>query len=242
MVERFRAFESGKAERPDALLDFVLGRLDPAETVLDVGAGTGRWTIPLARVTSKVTALEPTPAMQEMLAARVAAAGVRNVEVIAASWEDAVVEPHDVVVAAHSMYLSPDLAAFAGKMEAHARRACFMEMRLPPADGVVGELSRVVHGRFHDSPNAVIAYNALHSLGIYVNVLVDDAVRSWTCDSFEAAVERTKRHLRLEASGEYDDLIREMLRRRLVQTDSGYRWPDGMRTALLWWSPSDRSV
>lgn len=238
MVKRFRVREERKAERPDSLLDFVLARTGADATVLDIGAGTGRWTVPLARVARRVTALEPTPGMEEMLRAKVAAADLDNVDVVSSSWEDADVAPHDVVVSAHSIYLSPDLAGFVRKMERHARTACYLEIRIPPADGVVGELTRAVHGRFHDSPNAVIAFNALHSIGIYVNVLAEDALRPWTNDTFEEAFARAKRHLKLESSSAYDALIRKTLARRLTQTEGGYRWPDGLRSALLWWTPA----
>lgn len=237
MVERYRAWERNGTVRPDSLLDVVVNEVGADTTVLDVGAGTGRWTIPLARVARRVTAIEPTAGMEEMLRANLAAAGVTNVAIVPAALEDAVVEPHDVVVAAHSMYTSPDLAAFVGAMERHARAACFMELHLPPADGVIGELTRAIHGRFYDSPNALIALNALHSLGICANLLVEDEAEHWTDETPDEALERARRHLRLDGPSEHDELIRAVLAERLTRTDAGYRWPDGKRAALLWWRP-----
>jgi SAM-dependent methyltransferase len=241
MANRFRTQRHAKAARPDELLDVVVARTGAGASVLDVGAGTGRWTIPLARKARRVTALEPSPAMREMLRAAVTDAGLGNVGVVAGGWEDAEVAPHDVAVAAHSMYTSPDLLGFVRFMDEHAKRACYLEMRLPPADGIIGDLSLRIHGRLHDSPNAVIAYNALHAMSIRVNVLVEEDARYRVDATFEEALARTRSHLRLEEGTEHDDLIRRVLEERLTQTDAGWRWPDGKRSALLWWRPERRA-
>ena len=110
-------------------------------------------------------------------------------------------------------------------------------MRLPPHDGVIGELSRHIYGHSHDSPNAVIACNALYSMGIYVNVVVEEGIHRWTDSTLEEAFTRAKRHLRLESSIDHDELIRSTLARRLKYDNNRYIWPDGMRAALFWWNP-----
>jgi FkbM family methyltransferase len=54
--------------------------------VLDVGPGPGRHTLPLARVTRRVTAVEPSAAMREQLTAAIERERLRNVEVVPAEW------------------------------------------------------------------------------------------------------------------------------------------------------------
>ena len=71
---------------------------------------------------------------------------------------------------AHAMYMSLDFAAFVHKMEAHARRRCYMGIRHFPIDGIIQELSREIYGNPHDGPNFIIAYNALYQMGIYPDV------------------------------------------------------------------------
>jgi hypothetical protein len=109
---------------------------------------------------------------------------------------------------------------------------------LPPSDGIIGELSLSIYGHHHDSPNAIIAYNALYSVGIYANVLVESDIYRWADNTFEEAFARAKRHLRLQSSTTYNTLIRDTLAKRLSLLNNCYVWPDGMRSALLWWSPS----
>lgn len=238
-VHRYEMYSRRKTrERPDPLLDFVLQNIDSQSTVLDVGAGSGRWTIPMARIARSVTAVEPSNTMLNILYQNIAAANLNNIQTVQAPWEEAVVESHDIIVCAHAMYASRELAAFVRKMEHHARNRCYLAVLLPPHNGIIGELSLSIYGHRHDSPNAIIAYNALYSMGIYANVLVEDGIYHWVDTTFEEAFARAKRHLRIESSASHDTFVRDTLTRRLTYTNNSYIWPDGMRSALLWWNPS----
>src|SRR5512140_443080 len=125
MVERWRdlarRLDGGGDQRRDRILEFVEGHLSSETTVIDVGAGVGRWTVPLAEHVRAVTAVEPVPGMRRILEERLAARGLGNVRVVDQPWMEARVKRHDVAVAAYSMYTSPDLAAFGHKMEESAR-------------------------------------------------------------------------------------------------------------------------
>jgi len=225
-------------ERPDTLLDFVVEKLRPEDTVLDIGAGTGRFAIPFARVVRSVTAVEPSPSRAALLRKNAAAEGLTNIHLVDAGWEDAVVAPHDVAFCSHAMYSSPDLVGFVRKMERNARECCFLAMRMPSHDGVMRELSGRIHGQPHDSPNFWVGYKVLYDMGIYANVVMEPLVRCWTDDNLEDALKRARRHLQLGDSTAYDDEIRETLARRLSFRDDRYYWPDGMRSAMTWWEPS----
>jgi hypothetical protein len=72
-------------------------------------------------------------------------------------------------------------------------------------------------------------------------VLVEDDIANWINATVEDAFSRAKRHLHLEASGIiYDELIYSTLNRRLRLSNGVYSRPDGMRSALLWWSPNHK--
>jgi SAM-dependent methyltransferase len=241
LAKSYKVHSDKKDKRPDPLLDCILINVDNETTVLDIGAGSGRWAIPLAGKAKTVTVIEPSGTMIENLRGNIASAGLNNIQIIRSSWEDAVVEPHKISVCSHAMYASHDLAAFVRKMERNTTGTCYLAMRLPPADSIIGELSLGIYGRQYDSPNAIIAYNALYSMGIYANMLVEKDIYPWRDNTFEEAFARAKRHLRLQSSATHDKLIRDTLSRRLSIENNNYIWPDGMRSALLWWSPSPGS-
>ncbi|HSW57363.1 MAG TPA: methyltransferase domain-containing protein [Dehalococcoidales bacterium] len=242
LPRRYQVHTEKKQERPDPLLDYLLTLVDPEMSVLEIGPGNGRWTIPLARKAARVTVVEPSAEMRSILHEKVVSAGLANVSVLSEKWETVKSSGHDLCVCAHSMYRSPDLAFFVRKMEAHAGQLCAMSIRIPPADGIMAELSGKVHDLRQDSPDAIIAFNALYTMGINVNIRVEEGIVHWENRSLEEAFARAKRHLRLENSVQYDSLIKTTLQKRLVNNEGVLRWPDGMRSALLYWNPQSVSV
>ena len=226
---------SSLREEPDLLMLSFAEKLRSTDAVVDIGAGKGRWALYMARLVRRVTAIDASPAMLDILRANIAVAGAANIAVLPGDWESIEVEPHDVALCSHALYASPDFAGYVRKMERAARRLCVLVLRAPSYDGVIGQLSRRIHGGWHDSPNFVIAHNLLREMGIHPDVLMEPTVRPWTDATFDEAVARAKRHLRLGGSTAHDEAIREALRSGLELRDGRYLWPDGMRSALVWW-------
>ncbi len=116
--ERTVAWYQRANERSDyaeKFLEAIPDLLTRSRTALDVGAGFGALTLPLARLMERVTAVEPSSAMAAALRDAVARGRHGNVAVIEAAWGDASVPPHDLVVCAHVSHLlgrgAPFLAA-----------------------------------------------------------------------------------------------------------------------------------
>ena len=231
--------ERRQRDRDDPLMRFVLGRLEDEDTVLDVGAGIGRWSIPMALMCRRVTAVDKLDGMLDILRENAGREKLGNIETIQGDWQEVALGPHDYVLSSHAAYGSPDIVAYARRMESLAHKACYMVLRVPRHDGVLGELSQRIHGCWHDSPNFLVGYNALLRAGIDGDVVMGETGRSWHDDTLEDALGRAKRHLRLH-SGEHDGAIMDVLKERLSLREGEYWWPDWMRSALIWWRPRNR--
>jgi hypothetical protein len=77
-------------------------------------------------------------------------------------------------------------------------------------------------------------------MGIFANVLMEDSGLwdPWTSSSMEEALLEIKRKLNLSNTMEYDDYLHELLSRNLTLRNGRYLWPLGIRSALVYWKPS----
>lgn len=127
---------------PDALAALI----GPDDRVIDVGAGGGRITIPLARRCRELVAVEPSPAMRAVLEEEIARHGVRNIRIVAARWEEATVEPAELVFAAHVTYGIQAIAPFLRKLDAMALRHAALVTMTDPPQTPLAPFWRAVHG------------------------------------------------------------------------------------------------
>jgi protein-L-isoaspartate O-methyltransferase len=235
-ARRFDARVRRKWARDDPHRELIASQIDDKSSVLDIGAGTGQWAMFLAQRARKVTAVEPSPAMLAVLRQNLVTAGVHNVAVIEGAWPQTQVDGHDFSLCSHAMYGSPDLPAFIERMVEVTRRVCYLLLRVPAPDGVMGQVAQRLWDQPHDSPNFWVAYNVLAQMGIYADVLIDEVnFRPWTSPSLEAALGKVKRHFGLEDVSEHDAYLQELLDSQLNYREGEYVWPDGMRSALVYW-------
>jgi ubiquinone/menaquinone biosynthesis C-methylase UbiE len=78
--------KQGYPEPAEDLAVLATHGLGQTSTVVDLGAGTGRFALAAARRFGQVTAVDVSPAMLESLRRRAAAAGVRNLEIVQAGF------------------------------------------------------------------------------------------------------------------------------------------------------------
>lgn len=83
------AEEVARSDGFQQLRDRILTLASPraGDVVVDVGAGTGLLTLPIAQTAKRVWAVDISPAMGEYLRAKAASAGLENVETVTASAE-----------------------------------------------------------------------------------------------------------------------------------------------------------
>jgi SAM-dependent methyltransferase len=107
-VARYDAKEDGDAAGEVRLLE-SLG-LDATSTVVDLGAGTGQFTLAVAPVCLRVVAVDVSPVMLERLRRKVAGTGHGNIECVAAGFltYEHRGEPVDFAYSRYALHHLPD--------------------------------------------------------------------------------------------------------------------------------------
>jgi SAM-dependent methyltransferase len=131
----------------DDLLNTLRSYCAPDATWLDVGAGGGRNALPLALLSQKVIAIEPSPAMRSALSASTQEYGVHNVEILDARWPDGSERINvDYSLMAHVGYDIREINQFIDGLERATRRRCFATLMSRAPSGGFTQFWPEIHG------------------------------------------------------------------------------------------------
>ena len=90
---------------------------------------------------------------------------------MAKRWDEAEVNPADVVISAHVIYMIEDIQAFVVKLVEHAREQVFMPTFMRPPMARYAPFWRWVHGEDRvELPGAAELMQVLWEMGIYPNI------------------------------------------------------------------------
>ncbi|HAS04948.1 MAG TPA: hypothetical protein DCR71_04260 [Dehalococcoidia bacterium] len=167
--------------------------LSPDYSVLDVGGGSGLMAIPIAKKASRVTVLDISNGMLNLLKNKTESLGISNIDIINKNWYEidvkAEIEPHDVVLASRFLPMGNRLQASLENMNTVAKGNCYVTWRADSFDPVEAESCRLLNKEYTPYPEYPVIYNCLYQMGIKADIEIfesqsemyfqdlDDAVR-----------------------------------------------------------------
>jgi molybdenum cofactor cytidylyltransferase len=247
-VERFREVADGRDfyapvrsifradpdRRDDPVLDALRALVVPGETWLDIGAGAGRYALPLARVAGRVIALDASPGMLESLEEDATAHGIDNVVSVLGRWPPGPATPDiaaalgpfpctDVAFIAHVGYDIEAILPFVEAMETSARRLCVAVLMDAQPGSVAAPLWPAVHGEARivlPGMNDLVELLRLRGREPALERVPRDAR---TFESREALVGLVRRQLWVAEGSEADGRLRAALEPLIVEDAGGVR-------------------
>lgn len=236
-AERFARLTRSLDAASDPFVNALREVIRSTDTVLDVGAGAGRYSMPIASSVAAITAVEPSTAMRAELARGAAARGLTNLTVVGSSWETAEVGRHDVAFSANVLYFVPDAVRFIEKLDHHARRACLILHRLDQGGAQVLPLWEEIWGSPRPpEPDALDLFNLLFSIGIRANLRLAPRPAPVRYTTLEGAVSEARQSLDLAPDDPTHDVrIAAFLRGVLIERDGLLVMPPGPQMAIISW-------
>jgi ubiquinone/menaquinone biosynthesis C-methylase UbiE len=231
-----RDYDSGAlANRVPAVLRRVRELVPSGASLLEIGAGTGAFSLALSSTAGKVTALDYSPAMLRVLRSKLDKnPDVQNVTTLLGRWEDTDVEPHDVVLAANSLYRMRDLRCALDKLLRVARCRGIVVWSIGRQDAPQHLVREFVNpGRYRAGPDYVHLVDGLFALDVFAHVEIIEVDDTQHFTSDENAVEGllSWQPITLEELTRGRALLPQILERN----GSGWIWRRKGRIAVIWW-------
>jgi 2-polyprenyl-3-methyl-5-hydroxy-6-metoxy-1,4-benzoquinol methylase len=238
LAERFK---DDPNRQDDPVVNTIAAWLRPDSTVLDVGGGAGRYALPLALRCRQVTVVDPSPSMLEALGQSGEEAGIENVSAVESGWEEADVEPGDVVICANVVYGVADIEPFVRKLEKAAREKVAIVLFMDAPLSRMSPLWEAVHGEKRiDMPGLPELLRVLWEMGIYPNVEMMPATSGGTrvMPSVDVALAIARHFLYIEAGSEKDKRLVEVAPEFVAETPRGVVMKDASERpqGVVWWS------
>lgn len=92
-----------------AILKELIQMVEQGWQVMDIGAGTGVLSLPIAAMGCSITAIEPSEGMRSLFRTKLGAAGTHNVTIVGKRWEDFQTDKEssqDLIIACNSLHLT----------------------------------------------------------------------------------------------------------------------------------------
>jgi SAM-dependent methyltransferase len=154
-------FRADPRRTAEPALDLLRSLVRPGETWLDIGAGGGRYALPLALHAKTVIAVEPSEGMRNVLRDGMAEHGIANIDIVSARWPMDAAPTAEVALMAHIGYDIEEIGPFLDALEASARRLCVAVLVTPSPPHPAEKFWPPIHGEARVSLPALTEFLVL---------------------------------------------------------------------------------
>ena len=225
-------------------LDAMRELTEPDETWIDVGAGAGRYALPLALRLKEVIAVEPSASMRHALRTGIAEHGITNIRIVGAAWPEAAEQlgelpAADIALIAHVGYDIERIGPFLDALEAAVRKRCVAVLTDRSPASVADPFWPLVHGEERVAlPALPELLSVLRARGRETDLQrVERPPR--TFESPAALETFVRRQLFIAPDGAKDRSFKDALRDRIVERDGGWTLadPPAGSIGIVSWEP-----
>ena len=191
IAKKFRKWME-KDDYPKKLLNKI--HTEPEYSILDIGCGEGVITIPLAKKVSKVTAIDLSSEMLELLKEKAQKEGLDNIKYIhgdITSINPDIVEKHDIVIASRALNGIRDIETLLKNIN-EIGKYVYITLKSPEIRKYDVMNDNIFDKKQSNSSSHIYIYNMLYQMGIIANMVKLECKTINTYNNIEEAIDRYK--------------------------------------------------
>jgi 16S rRNA G527 N7-methylase RsmG len=212
--------------------------LNSNDSVIDIGAGTGRLTIPIAKQVKQVTAAEPSQNMAAFLKQKAQQENLTNITHLDVSCQDLKLDQnvsvHDVVISSYALFML-DIEQELLKIDSLAKKTVYLFYSA--SKWMDDEIQRIIFGDVVPLalPHYIYLYNILFDLGILSNVEITEYTHQENYSNLDEALKKYRENYNVNKDKE--NQIVNYLNTILVREADDQLWLRRKRKmAVIWWT------
>nr|WP_319540701.1 class I SAM-dependent methyltransferase [uncultured Methanospirillum sp.] len=220
--------------------------LSSDSTILEIGAGPGVLTIPIAANVKHITAIEPAKGMFQVLKERAQAQNLNNITLIHKKWEDietdSIPNDFDLVIASFSLGM-PDIREAVLKMSGVCKGEViiFWHADIPQFEELYSMVWPSLYGReYIVGPKSDLLFNVLYQMKIYPSVEFFEYYQHQSFSSFQDLQDYFRYQHCLECDLD-NEVFKAYLDRYVTETDGEFIHHERLPCMMFRW-PGDTNL
>ncbi len=203
-------------------------------TCLEIGPGWGNYTFPLSEEVSKLTLVDGSASVLRYLQQYFQ--DEEKVQYIQAKWEEAQVEPHDIVLGVNCYYRIYEMNAALLKMNKLAKKRAIIGMTTGPIQPHYVVLDKEFgYDIKYPRRDYIEILNMLYQLGIYADCELLPLERIYRYDSYEALYHAQSKKI-LSEQFQMED-VKKALANFITEEDGQVVYRHTFYAAIISWEP-----
>jgi SAM-dependent methyltransferase len=234
-------FKVDLRRQDEAALNYLKSLTHPDDRWLDIGAGGGRYALPLALLVREVVAVDPSQSMLGILQASMQEHQIRNIRLLENRWPFENPPRGDVALISHVGYDIEDIGPFLEAMELSASRLCVAVFRDSAPSSAAEPYWPLIHAEKREPLPALREFLSLQlARGALCEVKLIPGDQPGRPDR-ERRLAFLRQQLFIQPGGQKDLLLQRIVDREMAESES----PIGpgeipARLGIVSWTPVRR--
>ena len=191
--------------------------------IIDLGCGSGNFSIPLSKYSKEILALDFSPAMLKQLAISIKQEGCKNIRMVCSKWEDYTEDYQaDFVLAVNSLYRVCYMRQVLSKIVLYGRKGFVIVRTLLRPQ--MYELYRDLGLSYRYNNDYILMPLMLWDMGINANVEYVSYTRRKYYKDFSAAEEEMKNDLGELSFLNFNDQLSEKFMQNAMEESNGFAY------------------